>query len=292
MTPLRQRLIDDLRLRNYAQPTIEAYVRNVARLAQFCKRSPDLLGAEDIRAFQLHLIQQHYSWSQINQTVCALRFFYDITLARTEPFPAIPYGKRPKTLPSVLAASEVSLLLDAAKPLRNRVLFQVAYGCGLRVSELVRLQVRDIDSARMVIHVHHGKGAVDRLVPLAPRLLEQLRAYWRLYRPPTWLFPGRQPSQHISASAIQRSFHSLVRQVGLRKGCSMHTLRHSYATHLLEAGVDLLTLKTLLGHRSLATTALYLHVSSHRLQQTPSLLDLLVLPQADQPSQPSAEAHP
>jgi integrase/recombinase XerD len=292
MTPLRQRLIDDLRLRNYAQPTIAAYVRNVARLAQFCKRSPDLLGAEDIRAFQLHLIQQHYSWSQINQTVCALRFFYDITLARTEPFPGIPYGKRPKTLPSVLAASEVSLLLDAAKPCRNRVLFQVAYGCGLRISELVSLQVRDLDSARMVIHVHHGKGAVDRLVPLAPRLLQELRAYWRLYRPPTWLFPGRQPGQHISGNTIQRSFHNLVRQVGLRKGCSMHTLRHSYATHLLEAGVDLLTLKTLLGHRSLATTALYLHVSTQRLQQTPSLLDLLALPQPAQPSQASAEARP
>jgi integrase/recombinase XerD len=292
MTPLRQRLIDDLRLRNYAQPTIAAYVRNVARLAQFCKRSPDLLGAEDIRAFQLHLIQQHYSWSQINQTVCALRFFYDITLARTEPFPGIPYGKRPKTLPSVLAASEVSLLLDAAKPCRNRVLFQVAYGCGLRISELVSLQVRDLDSARMVIHVHHGKGAVDRLVPLAPRLLQELRAYWRLYRPPTWLFPGRQPGQHICGNTIQRSFHNLVRQVGLRKGCSMHTLRHSYATHLLEAGVDLLTLKTLLGHRSLATTALYLHVSTQRLQQTPSLLDLLALPQPAQPSQASAEARP
>jgi len=292
MTPLRQRLIDDLRLRNYAQPTIAAYVRNVARLAQFCKRSPDLLGAEDIRAFQLHLIQQHYSWSQINQTVCALRFFYDITLARTEPLAVIPYGKRPKTLPSVLAASEVSLLLDAAKPCRNRVLFQVAYGCGLRISELVSLQVGDIDSARMVIHVHHGKGAVDRLVPLAPRLLQELRAYWRLYRPPTWLFPGRQPGQHISGNTIQRSFHNLVRQVGLRKGCSMHTLRHSYATHLLEAGVDLLTLKTLLGHRSLATTALYLHVSTQRLQQTPSLLDLLALPQPAQPSQASAEARP
>jgi integrase/recombinase XerD len=292
MTPLRQRLIDDLRLRNYAQPTIAAYVRNVARLAQFCKRSPDLLGPDDIRAFQLHLIQQRYSWSQINQTVCALRFFYDITLARTEPFPAIPYGKRPKTLPSVLAATEVRLLLDAAKPLRNRVLFQVAYGCGLRVSELVSLQVRHIDSARMVVHVHHGKGAVDRLVPLAPRLLEQLRAYWRLYRPTTWLFPGRQLGQHISGNTIQRSFHNLVRRVGLGKRCSMHTLRHSYATHLLEAGVDLPTLKTLLGHRSLATTALYLHVSTQRLQQTPSLLDLLALPQRSQPSQAAAEARP
>ena len=292
MTPLRQRLIDDLRLRNYALPTIAAYVNGVARLAAFHNRSPDLLGPDDIRAFQLDLLQRRYSWSHINQMVCALRFFYDITLARTEPFPVIPYGKRPKTLPSVLAPSEVGLLLDAARPRRNRLLFQVAYGCGLRVSELVILHVSDIDSARMVIHVHHGKGAVDRLVPLAPRLLQELRAYWRCYRPTTWLFPGRQPGQHVSGNTIQRSFHSLVRQVGLRKRCSMHTLRHSYATHLLEAGVDLLTLKTLLGHRSLATTALYLHVSTHRLQQTPSLLDLLVLPQPGQPAKPTAEERP
>jgi len=292
MTPLRQRLIDDLRLRNYSQATSAAYVRAVARLAAFCRRAPDLLGPDDIRAFQLHLLERRYSWSQINQTVCALRFFYGTTLGRTDAFPAIPYGKRAKTLPSVLAASEVACLLDAAEPGRNRLLWQVTYGCGLRVSEVIKLQVRDIDSARMVLHVRQGKGAKDRLVPLSQRLLEELRAYWRLYRPATWLFPGRQPGQPISGNTIQRSFHSLVLQVGLRKPCSMHTLRHSYATHLLEAGVDLPTLKVLLGHSSLATTALYLHISTHRLQQTPSLLDLLVLPQPGQPTNPKAEGRP
>jgi site-specific recombinase XerD len=292
MTPLRQRLIDDLRLRNYAARTIGAYVDAVKRLAAFYDRSPDLLSPDDIRAYQLQLIERHCSWSLINQTVCALRFFYDITLARSEPFAIAPFGKRPKTLPSVLAPSEVSLLLDAATPGRNRLLFQIAYGCGLRISELVSLQVSDIDSARMVIHVHHGKGAVDRLVPLAPRLLQELRAYWRAHRPATWLFPGRKPGRHITGNVIGRSFHTLVRQVGLHKRCSLHTLRHSYATHLLEAGVDLPTLKTLLGHASLNSTALYLHVSSQRLQQTPSLLDLLVLPQP-QPAKASAgEARP
>jgi len=158
------------------------------------------------------------------------------------------------------------------------VLLRVAYGCGLRLSELTHLQVTDIDSARMVIHVRQGKGRKDRLVPLSVRLLEELRAYWRVCRPRTWLFPGHKPERPITGSNIQRRFGRLVRQVGLSKHCSMHTLRHSYATHLLEAGVDLLTLKALLGHTSLETTARYLHVSTQRLHQTPSLLDLLVLP--------------
>jgi site-specific recombinase XerD len=154
----------------------------------------------------------------------------------------------------------------------------VAYACGLRLSELTHLQVTDIDGARMVVHVRQGKGAKDRLVPLSLRLLEELRAYWRECRPPTWLFPGHRPERPITHSNIQRRFSRLVQRIGLTKHCSMHTLRHSYAAHLLEAGTDLLTLKALLGHTSLETTARYLHVSTQRLQQTPSLLDLLVLP--------------
>ena len=167
-----------------------------------------------------------------------------------------------------------------------------AYGCGLRLSELIHLQVTDIDSARMVIHVRHGKGAKDRLVPLAPRLLEELRAYGRLYRPRTWLFPGDKPGQPISGSNMQRRFVQLVQRVGLTKHCSLHTLRHSYATHLLEAGVDPLTLKTLLGHKTLETTTRYLHVSTQRLQQTPSLLDLLVLPKRTATPAAPAEGQP
>ena len=169
---------------------------------------------------------------------------------------------------------------------------QVAYGCGLRLSELLNLQVADIDSARMVIHVRQGKGAKDRFVPLSSRLLQELRAYWHLCRPQTWLFPGKKPGQSLSRGNVQRPFHRLVLKVGLTKHCSMHTLRHSYATHLLEAGVDLLTLKALLGHRSLATTANYLHISTLRLQQTPSLLDLLVLPRPGGPTEPKPEARP
>jgi site-specific recombinase XerD len=278
MTPLRQRFIDDLRLRNYAARTIETYVGRIAAFAKHYGRSPDLLGPEEVRAFQLHLLERRVSWSSFNQAVCALRFLYGTTLGRPEQLPMIPYGKRPKTLPSVLAAEEVVRLINAAETPRDRTFVQVAYGCGLRLSELIHLQVGDIDSGRMVIHVRHGKGGKDRLVPLSRRLLEELRAYWRRYRPATWLFPGERPEQPISGSNMQRRFGQLVQRVGLTKHCSLHTLRHSYATHLLEAGVDLLTLKMLLGHKTLETTTRYLHVSTQRLQQTPSLLDLLVLP--------------
>lgn len=284
MTPLRQRFIDDLRLRNYARRTIDTYVSRVAAFAKHFGRSPDLLGPNEVRDFQLHLLAQHVSWSSFNQAVCALRFLYGTTLGRPEQLPLIPYGKRPKTLPSVLAPQEVLRLIDAAATPRDRVFVEVAYGCGLRLSELIHLQVTDIDSARMVIHVRQGKGAKDRLVPLSPRLLEELRAYWRRDRPRPWLFPGDKPGQPISGSNMQRRFGRLVVRVGLTKHCSLHTLRHSYATHLLEAGVDLLRLKMLLGDRTLETTARYLHVSTERLQQTPSLLDLLVLPRPTTPA--------
>jgi integrase/recombinase XerD len=283
MTPLRQRFIDDLRLRNYSPRTIETYVGRIVCFAKHFGRAPDRLGPDDVRDFQLHLLQQRVSWSSFNQAVCALRFLYGTTLGRPEQLPLIPFGKRPKTLPSVLSPAEVLRLLDAAPAGRDRVLLEVAYGCGLRLSELLHLQVTDIDSARMVIHVRQGKGAKDRLVPMSLRLLEELRAYWRMRRPRTWLFPGQKPDRPLNGSNVQRRFGRLVKQVGLSKHCSMHTLRHSYATHLLEAGVDLLTLKALLGHTSLQTTARYLHVSTHRLQQTPSLLDLLVLPKPTVP---------
>ena len=284
MTPLRQRFIDDLRLRNYARRTIDTYVSRIACFAKHFGRSPDLLGPDEVRAFQLHLLERRVSWSSFNQAVCALRFFYRTTLGRPEQLPLIPFGKRPKTLPSVLSPDEVLRLLNTAPPGRDRVLLQVAYGCGLRLGELLHLRVTDIDSARMVIHVRHGKGAKDRLVPLSLRLLEELRAYWRTCRPRTWLFPGQTADGSMTGSNVQRRFGRLVKQVGLSKHCSMHTLRHSYATHLLEAGVDVLTLKALMGHNSLQTTARYLHISTQRLRQTPSLLDLLVVPRPPKPS--------
>jgi integrase/recombinase XerD len=278
MTPLRQRFIDDLRLRNYARRTIDAYVSQIAAFATHFGRSPEVLGREEVRAFQLHLLERRVSWSKFNQTVCALRFLYRTTLGRADEVPSIPFGKKPKTIATVLSPEEVVRVLDAAPPGRDRALLQVAYGCGLRLDELLHLRVTDIDSARMVIHVRHGKGAKDRLVPLSLRLLQELRGYWLQYRPRTWLFPGKKPDGTMTGSNVQRHLTRVLKRVGLTKHCSMHTLRHSYATHLLEAGVDVLTLKALMGHSSLQTTARYLHISTHRLHQTPSLLDLLVLP--------------
>jgi integrase/recombinase XerD len=278
MTPLRQRFLDDLRIRNYAPKTIEAYVTAVARFARHFGRSPDTLGAEDVRTFQLHLLEQHTSWSQFNQIVCGLRLFYALTLQRPDVVRLIPYGKKPRTLPCVLSPEEVLRLFQAARPGRDRVLLQTAYACGLRLGELLSLRLGDVDSARMVLHVRQGKGRKDRLVPLSPRLLEELRGYWRQYRPRDLLFPGMSPGQPLCDAAVQRMCQRTVARAELGKRATLHTLRHSFATHMLEAGIDLVTLQRLLGHNSLQTTAHYLHVSTQRLQQTPRLLDLLALP--------------
>jgi integrase/recombinase XerD len=274
MSPLRQRFIDDLRLRNYAQRTIETYVGRVVAFAKHFGRSPEVLGAEEVRRFQLHLLERRVSWSSFNQAVCALRFLYGITLGRPEQLPLIPYGKRPKTLPCVLSPEEVARLLEAAPPGRDRVLLDTTYACGLRLGEVRGLQASAIDSSRMVVHVRQGKGAKDRLVPLSVHLLAELREYWRRYRPGTWLFAGAG-GERLCAGTVQRMIKRVLRRAGISKPATMHTLRHSFATHMLEAGVDVLTLQKILGHRQLTTTALYLHLRSDRLRQLPSLLERL-----------------
>lgn len=275
MTPLRQRFVDDLRVRNYAARTIETYVAGVVRFAKHFGRSPELLGPEEFRTFQVHLLQRKVSWSLFNQTVCALRFLYGITLGRPEQLPLLPYGKRPKTLPCVLSPEEVARLFEAAAPGRDRLLLQTAYACGLRLSELLHLRVTDIDSARMVVYVRQGKGAKDRQVPLALHLLDELRVYWRCYRPARFLFGNRSGQGTLCPNTVQRLFQRVRRLADIAKPASMHTLRHSFATHMLEEGVDVMTLQRLLGHSQLSTTAHYLHLRSERLRQLPSLLDLL-----------------
>jgi integrase/recombinase XerD len=291
MTPLRQRLTDDLRLRNYAPRTVTTYVAAIARFARHFGRSPELLGPEEVRADQLHLLQhEHASWSRFNQVVCALRFLYRVTLGRPDVVTMIPFGKRPKTLPAVLSRAEVLRLFAALPDNLYRTLVRTAYACGLRISEVVRLRVTDIDSQRGVLVVRQGKGQKDRLVPLSPALLAELRGHWRRYRPDGWLFPGQKRGRHLNVNAWQRLFARLVRPLGFAKAVSRHTLRHSYATHLLEAGVDVVTLQRLLGHRDLSTTARYLHVSTQHLQRTPSPLDALVaapLPAAAAPLPPA-----
>lgn len=278
MSPLRQRFRDDLRLRNYASRTIQSYVAGVVRLARHSGRAPDRLGPEEIRAFLLSLVERGVSWSLFNQTVCALKLFYTVTLQRPDVVPFVRFAKRPKTLPVVLAPAEVVQFFAAARPGVERVLVQTDYALGLRVSELVRLRVEDLDSRRLVVHVHAGKGRKDRLVPLSSKLLEELRAYWRQYRPATWLFPGTKPGAHRSAASVQRLVGRVARRAGLTKAVTVHTLRHSYATHQLEAGLDLLTLQRVLGHNSLKTTSEYVHLTTRQLQRTPGLLEWLARP--------------
>jgi site-specific recombinase XerD len=275
MTPLRQRFIQDLQLRNYSPRTVACYVRAVARFAAHFGRSPELLDAEHTRQYQLHLLHRKVSWSRFNQAVCALRFFYRFTLQRPDVVVALPYGKKPKSLPCVLSTDEVAQLFAAVTDPRDRLLLQAAYACGLRISELVHLRVDDVDSARMVLAVRGGKGQKDRLVPLSPVLLARLREYWREYRPTAWLFPGQAAGSHLSTGQVQRMCRRAVRACGISKKASMHTLRHSYATHLLESGTDLLTLQKLLGHNHLSTTALYVHLEQSHLQKAGSPLDTL-----------------
>jgi site-specific recombinase XerD len=272
MTPLRQRLCDDLRLRGYAPKAIDAYVAAVVKLTRFARRPPDQLTAEDLRAFPLHLRDQGAPWNTFNQIVCGLRFFYHVTLGRPDLVTMIPYSRRAKTLPSVLSPEEVARLLAALPDDRYRLLVQTAYACGLRLSEVLHLRVGDIDSRRRVLHVRQAKGRKDRLVPLPAGLLEALRAYWRRYRPRDWLFPGLRTGRPLHPGAVQRLFHRAVQGCGFGRRVSFHTLRHSYATHLLEAGVDLVTLQQVLGHRDLKTTAGYTHVAAERFAQVPDLL--------------------
>lgn len=281
MTALRQRLIEDLKVRNYSPRTVEAYVAAVVKLTKHFMRAPDRLTSEELRAFQVHLLAKKTSWSQFNQIVCGLRFFYRTTLGRPEVVETLPYGKRPKVLPVVLSMEEVAQLLAAAKPGRERMLLETAYGCGLRISELLGLQVTDIDASRMVVTVRHGKGAKDRQVPLSGRLLSALRSWWSAHRHPRWLFPGKTAARPLSDGNVQRIAGRVVKRAGLRKKATLHTLRHSYATHLLEAGVDVVTLQKLLGHSDLSTTARYLHLSTRQMQKLPNVLDLLGLPKEE-----------
>ena len=284
MPALRQRLIEDMQVRNYSPRTVEAYVAAVAKLARHFQRSPEQLTGEEVRAFQVHLLAAKASWSQFNQIVAGLRFFFGTTLLRPGMVEMLPYGKRPKRLPVVLSVEEVAQLLAAARAGRERILLMTAYACGLRISELLALQVTDIDSARMVVHVRQGKGAKDRQVPLSARLLTELRTWWCGHRTKPWLFPGlTAESRHkpMNVTSVQRMCKQIVVRAKLKKAASMHTLRHSYATHLLEAGVDVVTLQKLLGHTSLSTTARYLHVSTRQMQRMPDLLAL--------PTQPKGE---
>src|SRR5919108_2128091 len=261
MSPLRRRMLEDMQIRNYSPHTIDGYLRYVAQFAKHFHTSPDRLDAEHIRTYQLHLLHQQASKSIFIQTVCALRFLYETTLGRPWMVEYIPYPKKPKTLPVILSHDEVQTLLRAPRHLKHRAILATLYTTGVRVSELCHLQGTNIDSKRMVIRVRQGKGQRDRQVGLSPALLPLLRRYWKLYQLQSWLFPGHRLTEPITRMSVARLCTQAGRAAQLTKAVYPHLLRHSFATHLLEAGVDLRRIQLLLGHASLRSTSLYLHVA-------------------------------
>ena len=278
MIPLRQRMIEDLKLRNLAPATVRVYVQRVAAFARHFGKSPEQLGQTEIRSYLVHLVQEkHVSWSYYNQTVGALRFLYNVTLGRDWVLKHLVCPKRPKRLPVVLSGEELVRFFTAIDGLKHRALLMTAYAAGLRVSEVAALRVEDIDSRRMVIHIRQGKGSKDRYVMLSPKLLELLRAYWKAARPRAWLFPGGCADRPITPSAVRKACQRAREAAGLGKHVTVHSLRHSFATHLLEAGTDLRTIQVLLGHHSPRTTAVYTHVSPAAVRATISPLDRLDL---------------
>jgi integrase/recombinase XerD len=279
MTRLRERMLQDLRIRNYSEKTQSIYIARVAQFARHAGRAPDQLGAEEIRSYLVHLVEtKRASWSKFNQSVCALRFFYRVTLGRGDLVPDIPFPRGQKHLPTVLSREEVARLLGAVRIPKHRAVLTTIYAAGLRVSEAVGLKTTDIDSQRMVINVRQAKGRKDRTVMLSPHLLALLRSYAKAERPGEWLFPGRRKDHPLHVTAVQRACKQARARARIEKHASVHTLRHSFATHLLEAGTDLRVIQMLLGHRSIKTTVIYTHVSTQRLHETQSPLDRLEVP--------------
>ena len=276
MTPLRKRMLEDLQIRNYAPTTVAAYIRSVAEFAKHFGKSPELLGSEQIREYQLYLIKEKgVSLPSYIQAVCALRFLYSNTLHLPVSVDRIPLPRYEKKLPVILSPAEVKLLLETPKNLSHRAMLTTMYAAGPRISEVAKLKVSDIDSSRNVIWIRGGKGRKDRQVLLPPRLLELLRVYFRWKKPEEWLFPGGVPGQPICSNSIFRACQKAVRKAGIVKPVHPHSLRHAFATHLLEAGVNLRTIQILLGHAKLETSARYLHVTDTAVRSTTSPLELL-----------------
>lgn len=280
MTLLRERMIKELELARLAPNTQTAYLRAVASLAAYYHRAPDQISAEEVRAYLHHeLVERKLAWSSCNVTVCGLSFFYTRVLKR-EGFSVKAPRTRPKVLPEILSREEVAALLTALSNRKHRALLATTYGAGLRASEVTRLKVADIDSKRAVIRIEQSKGRKDRFVPLGERLLADLRAYWIVERPPVWLFPGHDPSRPMTPHGANHIYHRAKRACGVTRGRGIHTLRHCFATHLLEDGVDSAVIQQLLGHAQISTTARYLHVSTRHLALLASPLDALPLPPA------------
>jgi len=275
ISPLRQRMIDDMTARRFSEATQKDYVRNVRKFAAFLGRSPDTATSDDLRRFQLHMAQQQVSPWSINAAIAALRFFFTVTLERPDLVRPLRIVNEPRKAPVVLSQEEVARLLEAAPGLKYKAALSVAYGAGLRVSEVANLKVSDIDSERMTLRVEQGKGQRDRYVMLSPQLLELLRDWWRASRPQVWLFPGQNPINPMTPRQLNRAVHAAKDLAGISKRVSPHTLRHSFATHLLEQGVDIRVIQVLLGHAKLETTALYTRVAVNTVRDIKSPLERL-----------------
>lgn len=286
ISPLRQRMLDDMALRKLSEKTQSQYVRSVKRFVRFFGQSPDLASPEDLRRFQKHLVEQDVSSTTINATITGLRFFFEVTLDRREALKKMSPVRVPQKLPTVLTADEVARLLNAAPNLKAKAALSVAYGAGLRASEVTHLKVTDIDSERMILRVEQGKGQRDRNALLSPTLLKVLRSWWREGRrlgkmlPGGWLFPGMNPVNPLSTRQLNRMIKDALKDARIDKRISMHTLRHSFATHLLEQKVDIRIIQVLLGHQKLNNTARYAHVATRTLTEVTSPLDTLTLPAA------------
>ena len=268
ITPLRQRMIEDMTIRRLKERTQDFYQRAVAKYAQHFHRSPAELDYEHVRQYQLHLVQSGFKPAYVNHTMSALRFFYKVTMGRRDALEMIALAKEPKKLRQVLTPEEVARLIEAAPSRKYRCAFSVAYGAGLRSSEVISLKVSDIDSARMVLRIEDGKRGKDRLAKLSPQMLEELRAWWKIAKPKVFLFPSRlKAADHISA----RQYYRACREAAIHP----HMLRHSFATHLLDRGVDIRVIQAMLGHKKLETTAIYASVSSKLIQSVEGPLDKL-----------------
>ena len=276
MTALRQQMENDMVLRGMAVRTRQSYIEAVRALAKFYRRSPDKIAVGEVQNYLLHLLQERgLSHSTCNLVSNGLRFFYRITLGQSETEFCLPRPKAPQRLPEILSREEIERLFEVTQNLKHRVLLMATYSAGLRVSEVARLKVTDIDSDRMTIRVDQGKGAKDRYTLLSKRLLLELRRYWQAYRPREWLFPMRDGQHPIDPRSAQKIYYHAKEKAGIRKRCGIHGLRHAFATHLLEAGVDLHRIQRLLGHGHITTTMRYLHLAQRHLENTASPLDLL-----------------
>jgi integrase/recombinase XerD len=277
VSPLRRRMIEDMTIRKLAPKTQQGYIRTIKDFAVFLGRSPDNASLEDIRRFQLHLAQSGAQPPILNHTVSALRFFFRVTLKRHDIVEHTTFICQPRKLSVVLSPEEVARLLNAAPGLKYKAALSVAYGAGLRAAEVVSLKVCDIDSKRMIIRVEQGKGRKDRNVMLSASLLELLRTWWRAERPQGWLFPGRNPIQPMTTRQLNRACHAAAEAAGIERNVSLHTLRHSFATHLLEQNIDVRVIQVLLGHAKLDSTALYTRVATKTIQQVTSPLEHIAL---------------